>query len=343
MKAMILNKPVSMDQNSNPLQFSSIKMPTMEIGDVLLKVKTCGVCHTELDEIEGRTPPSKYPIVPSHQVVGIVEAIGEKVSAIKPGQRMGVGWIHSSCGSCMYCLAGMENLCPDFNATGRDADGGYAEFMVIPSSSVYPIPDQLSDEEAAPLLCAGAIGYRSLILSGIKNGDSLGLLGFGASAHLVLKLVRNVYPDSGIYVFTRNVQEQQFSIELGATWAGFIDEKPPELIHSIIDTTPAWEPVVRSLEYLRPGGHLVINAIRKENSDKEWLLKLDYAKHLWMEKEVKSVANVTRNDIKDFLALAAAYSIKPEYQIYELKEANQALVELKERKVHGAKVLRICY
>jgi alcohol dehydrogenase, propanol-preferring len=341
MKAMILNKPASIDQNSKPLQLSIIQEPTIGKGDVLLKVKTCGVCHTELDEIEGRTPPLKIPIVPGHQVVGVVEDIGEEVIDIVPGQRMGVGWIHSSCGKCEFCMAGKENLCPDFLATGRDADGGYAEYMVIPSSSAYPIPQQLSDEEAAPLLCAGAIGYRSLLLSGINNGNTLGLLGFGASSHLVLKLVRNIFPDSQVFVFTRNVNEQQFSLELGAKWAGPIDANPPELIQSIIDTTPAWKPIVKSLEYLKPGGRLVINAIRKESNDKDWLLKLDYAKHLWMEKEVKSVANVTRNDIKDFLVLAAKYSIKPEYQIYELKDANQALIELKERKVHGAKVLKI--
>ena len=341
MKAMVLNKPVQMDLCSKPLKFTDMPYPTLEKCDVLLKVKICGVWHTELGEIEGRTPPSRFPIIPGHQVVGSVEAIGEEVSGISTGERMGVGWIHSSCGKCKYCKAGKENLCSEFRATGRDRNGGYAEYMVIPSSSAFPIPKQLSDEEAAPLLCAGAIGYRSLLLSGIKNGDSLGLLGFGASSHLILKLVNHIFPDSDVFVFTRNPKEQRFSIELGAKWSGNIDERPPVLIHSIIDSTPAWKPIVKSLENLEPGGRLVINAIRKETNDKDWLLNLEYASHLWMEKEIKSVANVTKKDIKEFLDLAAKYSIRPEYQVYNLEDANQALVELKDRKVHGAKVLRI--
>jgi len=315
--------------------------PTLEKCDVLLKVKICGVCHTELDEIEGRTPPSRFPIIPGHQVIGSVEAIGEEVTGISSGERMGVGWIYSSCGKCKYCKAGKENLCSEFRATGRDRNGGYAEYMVIPSSSAFPIPKQLSDEEAAPLLCAGAIGYRSLLLSRIKNGDSLGLLGFGASSHLILKLVNHLFPDSDVFVFTRNPKEQRFSIELGAKWSGNIDERPPVLIHSIIDSTPAWKPIVKSLENLEPGGRLVINAIRKEINDKEWLFNLEYASHLWMEKEIKSVANVTRKDVRDFLDLAAEIPIEPTVQEYPLAEANQAIMELKRGEIRGAKVLQI--
>jgi propanol-preferring alcohol dehydrogenase len=341
MKAMILNKSVSLEQNLHPLEIANLAIPTIKRDEVLIKVNACGVCHTELDEIEGRTPPSRFPIIPGHQVVGLVETVGKEVTNLHSGQRVGVGWLYSSCGTCKYCLAGEENLCSEFRATGRDQNGGYAEFISVPSNSVFAIPELLTDEEAAPLLCAGAIGYRSLILSGVKNGDSLGLLGFGASSHLVLKLVRNIFPDTDVLVFTRNVKEQQFAIELGAKWAGNIDDEPPALVHSIIDTTPAWKPIVKSMEYLEPGGRLVINAIRKESNDKDWLLNLDYASHLWMEKEIKSVANVTRKDIKEFLDLAARYDIKPAYQLFDLEDANQALAELKFRKVHGATVLRI--
>lgn len=341
MRAMLLNKLCNLEDNSRPLEFNELPDPKPGKGEVLLKVSACGVCHTELDEIEGRTPPLSLPIIPGHQVIGRVVEIGEGVSGSHYGDRMGVGWIYSACGHCNLCLSGKENLCSKFMATGRDRNGGYAEYMIVPASYCYPIPDLISDVDAAPLLCAGAIGYRSLNLTGIKDGDTLGLIGFGASAHLVLKLVTYTNPNSRVYVFTRSHKEQGFALNLGATWSGDIDDKPPSLIHSIIDTTPAWKPIIKSLENLLPGGRLVINAIRKEYTDKDWLMKLEYPTHLWMEKEIKSVANVTRTDISEFLELAAKASLKPEIQIFSLSEANQALVELKNRNVHGAKVLKI--
>ncbi|MBE9546557.1 MAG: alcohol dehydrogenase, partial [Proteobacteria bacterium] len=216
-----------------------------------------------------------------------------------------------------------------------------AEYMTVPEDFAYPIPDVFSDSEAAPLLCAGAIGYRSLRLTNLEDGQNLGLTGFGASAHLVLKMARHMYPNSRVFVFARSEKEQIFAKELGAVWAGDTADESPEKLHSIIDTTPAWKPIVEGLKNLECGGRLVINAIRKEDTDKEYLLKLDYPTHLWLEKEIKSVANVARKDISEFIELAVEISIKPHVQEFPLEEANKALVELKERKIKGGKVLRI--
>jgi propanol-preferring alcohol dehydrogenase len=235
----------------------------------------------------------------------------------------------------------MENLCSEFKATGRDVNGGYAEYTTVREAFAYKIPEVFSDAEAAPLLCAGAVGYRSLGLTGLKNGDNLGLTGFGASGHLVLKMARHTYPASKIFVFSRTTAEQHFAWELGAVWTGSAEEVPPEKLHAIIDTTPAWRPVAEALKHLEPGGRLVINAIRKESADNEALLTLDYERDLWMEKEIKSVANLTRRDVEEFLRLAAEIPIKPEVQEYRLEDANAALMDLKERRIRGAKVLRI--
>ncbi len=341
MKAMILEKITNVLENREPFRLVELPDPVPGEGEVLIRVSRCGVCHTELDEIEGRTPPPKLPVVLGHQVVGRVEALGPGASLHKVGDRVGVAWIFSSCGQCKYCKAGDENLCPEFRATGRDANGGYAELMTVPERFAYKIPDVFTDSEAAPHLCAGAIGYRSLRLTNLKDGDRLGLTGFGASGHLVLKMVQHKYPNTPVYVFARSPQEREFALELGAVWAGDTTDTAPEPLDAIIDTTPVWKPVVEALRNLAPGGRLVINAIRKEDVDKDYLLRLDYPTHLWMEKEIKSVANVARRDVIEFLDLAAAIPIKPEIQEYPLEEANRALVELKERKIRGAKVLVI--
>jgi len=339
MKAMLLTRVSDLQKEKKPLEFSEISEPVPGQKEILLKVKACGVCHTELDEIEGRTPPPVYPVIPGHQVVGNVVDIGADVTKFKTGDRAGVAWIFSSCGRCEFCLNGLDNLCPEFKATGRDAHGGYAEFMKVQEDFAYPIPEYFSDYEAAPLFCAGAIGYRSLTLTNIKNGQSLGLTGFGASAHLVLKLSQHLYPQTKVVVFARSEKERAFALELGASWAGDIGENAPEKLSAIIDTTPVWRPILTSLENLKPGGRLVINAIRKEEVDKLQLLSLHYPDHLWMEKEIKSVANVARKDVVEFLEIAASARIKPQIQQYSLHEANQALLELKNRKVKGAKVL----
>jgi len=276
-----------------------------------------------------------------HQVVGRVVETGSRVTGVKLNDRLGVAWIFSACGECEYCRRGEENLCPRFRATDRDAHGGYAEYMTVPAAFTYPFPEVFSDSQAAPLLCAGAVGYRSLVLTELENGQPLGLTGFGASGHLVLQMVRHRYPDSAVYVFARSAGERKFALELGADWAGDTAERPPRLLHAIIDTTPVWKPVVAAVDFLEPGGRLVINAIRKENHDREELLRLDYTRHLWQEKELKSVANVTRRDVREFLELAAEIPLRPEYREYPLEDANKALLELKERRIRGAKVLVI--
>jgi propanol-preferring alcohol dehydrogenase len=341
MRAMVLKRIANLGENRFPLELMDLPVPTPKEKEVLIKISVCGVCHTELDEIEGRTPPTKLPIIPGHQIVGHVERRGAGADKFKTGDRVGVAWIHSACGKCHYCLIGMENLCSEFKATGRDADGGYAEYMTVLEAYAYRIPEVFTDAEAAPLLCAGAIGYRSLRLANIKDGDNLGLTGFGSSAHLVLKMVKHRLPHTKIYVFTRTGSEQAFAKELGAVWAGGPEEEPPEKLYAIIDTTPAWGPLIEALKNLERGGRIVINAIRKEEEDKNALLKLDYSRDLWMEKEVKSVANITRKDVEDFLTVAAEIPIRPEVQEYGLEQANAALLELKERKIRGAKVLRI--
>ena len=341
MKAMVLQRPCSLEQNTTPLTLTDFPDPVPGKNEILVKVSACGVCHTELDEIEGRTPPPHLPVVLGHQVIGRVQASGGGTGVFKIGDRVGIAWIYSACGDCKWCLAGEENLCPDFRATGRDADGGYAEYMTVPEGFAFRIPDVFSDSEAAPLLCAGAIGYRSLRLAEIDDGDSLGLTGFGASGHLVLKMVRHRYPNTRVYVFARSEKEREFAQELGAVWAGDTTDESPERLSSIIDTTPVWKPIVEAMRNLEPGGRLVVNAIRKEDIDKDYLLRLDYPEHLWLEKEIKSVANVARRDVSEFLELAAEMRLTPEVQEFRLEDANQALVELKTRKIRGAKVLRI--
>jgi alcohol dehydrogenase, propanol-preferring len=341
MKAAILEKITSLEENKQPLKIVEAPEPLFGAGDVLIKISACGVCHTELDEIEGRTPPARLPIIPGHQAVGVVADCGKLATKYEIGARVGIGWINYACGRCPACLSGNDNLCADFKATGRDAHGGYAEYLAVAENFAFAIPEVFSDVQAAPLLCAGAIGYRSLRLTNLMDGKRLGLAGFGASAHLVLKMVRYCYPHTEIFVFARNKGEQNFARELGAVWAGNISEESPKKLSAIIDTTPVWKTIVEALKNLEPAGRLVINAIRKEDSDKNYLLQLDYGDHLWMEKEIKSVANVSRRDIEEFLTLAAQIPIIPEVEEYPLDEANRALSDLKEGNIRGAKVLRI--
>lgn len=341
MKAFQINRIRPVSEGTAPLDLADLPIPEPAEGEILIRVSACAVCHTELDEIEGRTPPPALPVIPGHQVVGRVEAAGRNVRWFSTGDRVGAAWIYSACGVCRYCKSGQENLCPDFKATGRDANGGYAEWMVIPEAFAYPIPEYLPDVQAAPLLCAGAVGYRSYRLADIQPGQALGLAGFGASAHLVLQVARYLRPDVRIYAFSRSEPERAFARQLGAAWAGDFAEEPPEKLDRMIDTTPAWKPVLESLRHLASGGRLVINAIRKESIDQEELLGLDYARHLWMEKEIKSAANVTRRDVAEFLSLAEEMGIQPEVQEYALEDANWALLDLKARKIRGAKVLRM--
>ncbi len=269
MQAMILPRIVSLHDVDCPLQLVELPIPDPKARELLIKVAACGVCHTELDEIEGRTPPPKLPIVLGHQVIGRIQSMGSEVRDKQLGDRVGVGWIFSSSGEAN------ENLSHQFLATGRDVNGGYAEFMTVPAQYAYPVPEVFTDEEAAPLMCAGAIGHRALSLCKISDGDRLGLTGFGGSAHLVLQLVRHLYPSTEVYVFARDAQSRKYARKLGAVWSGDTTDRSPESLHAIIDTTPAWKPIVEAMNNLRPGGRLVINAIRKEEADKSYLQNLD--------------------------------------------------------------------
>lgn len=341
MRAMQLHQTATITTEHPPLQLVDVPIPTPQANQVLLKVEACAVCHTELDEIEGRTAPPQLPIILGHQIVGTVEQIGANVSSLTKGKRVGVGWIFSACGHCHYCQQGQDNLCQQFKATGRDVNGGYAEYVAVDADFVVAIPDSYTPEQAAPLLCGGAIGYRSLRLANLENGQVLGLSGFGGSNHLVLQLAKYLYPQSAVYVFARSVNEQQFALQLGATWAGDYSQIPPTAMNAIIDTTPVWQPILSLLQHLAAGGRMVINAIRKENTDINIWLALDYARDLWHEKEIKSVANVASQDIAEFLPLAAQAGIKPEIQCYALEQANQALIELKTGQIRGTKVLKV--
>lgn len=341
MKAWVIDRISDLTKESQPLRLTELPRPSPKNGELLIRIQTCGVCHTELDEIEGRTPPPNFPVVPGHQVIGVIEECKGQREDIKIGDRVGVAWIFYACGKCEFCLSGQENLCAEFLATGRDVNGGYAEYMVVPENFAFKIPDIFTDSEAAPLLCAGAIGYRSVSLCNMQDGMLIGLTGFGASAHLVLKLIKYKYPNSKIFVFARNINERKFALDLGCNWAGDTAEMPPEPLDCIIDTTPVWKPILYALEFLKSGGRLVINAIRKEHIDQDYLLKLDYPKHLWMEKEIKSVANVTSNDVRQFIRIAAEMPFKPEVEEYVFDEANKAIIDIKQRRIQGAKVLVI--
>lgn len=341
MKAFVLNRVCNLVLDHHPLEWVDLPDPVPAGNEILIRISCCGVCHTEIDEAEGRTPPPFYPMVPGHQVIGRVEKESVGPGQFKKGDRVGVAWIYSACGECEFCKSGRENLCEQFEGTGRDAFGGYAEFMSIEEKYAYPIPANISDEEAAPLLCAGAIGYRSLKLTGLHDGQTLGLTGFGASGHLVLMMTQKLFPHSKVVVFARSTEEQRFAVSLGAAWAGLVTDIPPFQAHAIIDTTPAWKPVVESLRHLKPGGRLVINAIRKEGGDQDALSRLTYQDHLWKEKEIKSVANITRQDVKEFLDLAASIPIKPAIEVYPFEKANEALFDLKNKPVKGAKVLKM--
>jgi propanol-preferring alcohol dehydrogenase len=340
MKAMVLQKTAPIE--NNPLELKDLPIPQPSKKQIRVKVTTCGVCHTELDEIEGRLE-AKLPIILGHEVVGKVESLGAGASKFRTGDRVGIAWINSACGNCVFCRQDTENLCHDFLGTGCDVNGGYAEYTVVSEDFAYLIPDRFSDSAAAPLLCAGAIGYRALRLTGLHDGQVLGLFGFGASAHIVIQIVKYKYKNSKVFVFTRSGQKdhQALAVKLGADWAGTTGEIPPEKINCAIDFTPAWKPIVEALNVLERGGRIVINAIRKESKDQDSLLQLDYSSHLWLEKEIKSTANITRRDAEEFLPLAAEIPIIPEVREFTLENANEVLNLLKQGKIQGAGVLKI--
>jgi len=337
MKAMVLDNIISsIEEEPKPLHMVDLPIPSFDLKQILVKISACGICHTELDEIEGRLQP-KLPVILGHQIVGRVADRGKEAKKFKVGDRVGIGWIHSSCGKCFHCQRGNENLCENFQSTGCDADGGYAEYTVVSENFAYSIPERLTVSQAAPLLCARAIGYRALKISGIDDGQILGIYGFGASAHIVIQVAKHRFPTCKVFVFTRSKEHRDLAKKLGADWVGVNGDIPPEKLNCAIDFTPVGITVREGLRNLEKGGRVVINAIRKTTSIPE----LDYTQDLWYEKELKSVANITRKDVEEFLLLAAEIPIAPEIQEFKLAQANEALLSLKQGKIKGAGILKM--
>ena len=331
MKAMILREPKPAEQN--PLALAELPLPEPAPGQVRLRVRACGVCHTDLHLAEGEIALPKLPVVPGHQIVGQVDALGEGVTRFALGDRVGVPWLYSTCGVCDYCRRGLENLCVNARFTGQHVDGGFAEYMAVPADFAYSIPAGFPDEQAAPLLCAGVIGYRSLRLSEIRPGGRLGLYGFGASAHVTIQVAR--YWGCQVYVFTRGEEHQRHALALGAVWAGQAQDTPPTLLDSAITFAPAGWLVPQALRALRPGGTLAINAIHMSP-----IPELPY-ELLYGERTVRSVANATRQDAEELLRLAAEIPIHTDVELYPLADANAVLQRLKRGEVRGAAVLSI--
>jgi propanol-preferring alcohol dehydrogenase len=332
MKALLLRAPHPIEQK--PLVMAEVEKPTPGPQEVRLKILTCGICHTDLHVVEGELPSKKLPIIPGHQIVGVVESVGKKVTRFRVGDKVGVAWLNSTCGKCEFCLKGSENLCEKAMFTGYDVDGGYAEYTVVSQDFAYPIPQGFSDVEAAPLLCAGVIGFRALKLSEIEKGGRLGLFGFGASAHIVIQIAE--FWGCQVFVFTRSEEHRKLARDLGAVWAGSAEDTPPTKMQSAIIFAPAGKLVLDALRVLEKGGTLALAGIYMSP-----IPELDYQEHLYYEKTVRSVANSTRKDAKDLLELAGKIPIRSEVQEFPLAEANRALLLLKQGKIQGAGVLRV--
>jgi len=329
---MILKRFVPIDQN--PLELVDLPTPEPDSEQILLRLKVCGVCHTDLHTIEGELPEVKLPIIPGHQVVGVVEKLGKNTSRFKEGDRLGVAWLYSACGKCAFCQRENENLCETARFTGYHVNGGYAEYIVVPEKFVYSIPEIFSDEEAAPLLCAGIIGYRALRLSEIKPGQRLGLYGFGASAHVAIQVA--VHWGFKVYVFTRSEEHRNLAHKLGAVWTGTSRDVPPTKMNSSIIFAPAGELVLDGLRVLDKGGTLALAGIYMTP-----IPEMDYVKYLYHERTLRSVANATRQDGDELLRIAAEIPIRTTTQVFPLEEANKVLELLKAGKISGAAVLRI--
>lgn len=331
MKACLLHSIAPVE--TNPLDFTESPRPQLRGDSVLVRVHACGVCRTDLHVIEGELPPRKLPVIPGHQIVGRIEEVGEHVTRFRGGERVGIPWLHQTCGECEYCRSGKENLCERATFTGYVVDGGYAEYAVAPADFVYPIPDGFGDEQAAPLLCAGIIGFRSLRLSGIESGGRLGLYGFGAAAHVAIQVARHWGAE--VFAFTRDTRHQQLALELGAAWAGGANNEPPVKLDSAIIFAPAGELVIAALKALKKGGTVALAGIHMSP-----IPPLDY-QLLYHERVVRSVANNTRQDGEDFLHTAAEIPIRTQVQVFPLSEANAALNALKHDAVRGAAVIKI--
>jgi propanol-preferring alcohol dehydrogenase len=331
MKSMQLLKPKLIE--SNPLTMVNLPIPEPGSGQVRLKIRVCGACHTDLHTVEGEIHPPSLPVTPGHQVVGIVDRLGLDVNHIKLGDRVGIPWFYDACGICDFCRSGLENLCPDARFTGFHVDGGYAEYMVAEAKNVLPIPAEISDEQAAPLLCAGIIGYRSLRQADVLPGECVGLFGFGASAHLTIQVAHHW--ECKVFVFTRSQEHRKHAQELGATWIGGAEDTPPKYLDRAIIYAPSGRIVHNALEKLRPGGTLAINAIHMSP-----IPEMPY--HLiYGERTMRSVANATYQDGIDLLRLAVEIPIRASVEIYDLEDANQALLDIKHSRINGEAILRV--
>ena len=332
MKAWAVAEPRPADQR--PLEQRELPVPHPGPGEVRLRVLACGICHTDLHVAEGDLPPVRRPVVPGHQVVGIVEELGPDTRlppGVAQGRRAGAAWLHHACGRCPYCLEGQENLCEHPTFTGYHVDGGYAQHMVARADYLVPLPEGYSDVEAAPLLCAGLIGYRSLKVAGVRPGERLALFGFGASGHLALQLARAW--GCQVAVFSRRPQHRQLALELGAAWAGEAGQKPPFDCHRAITFAPAGWIVPAALGVLRRGGVLAINAVHLDR-----LPEMGYDLLYW-ERRLTSVANLTRQDAREFMELAARIPLRVHAQPVPFDQANEALARLRRAEVDGALVL----
>jgi len=331
MRAMQLDQPLPAEQS--PLQLRELPTPTPAANQVRVKVRCCGLCHTDLHTIEGDLPLPKSPVVPGHQIVGFIDEIGKDVHTLKEGDRVGIPWLHQTDGTCDYCRRGLENLCDNARFTGYHTDGGYADYALVSEDFAHPLPSSFTDENAAPLLCAGIIGYRSYRLSEIRRGQRLGLFGFGASAHLVLQLAR--YQGCEVYVFTRAEAHRQLAKKLGAAWVGGAEDEAPAKLDAAIIFAPAGSLVPAALKTLRKGGTLALAGITMSA-----IPQMNYSL-LYHERVIRTVANSTRQDCREFLEVAAEANLQTEIKIYSLENANLALQDLKHSRIEGAGVLRL--
>ena len=332
MRAMLLEKQAAAEEN--PLRLVEVPIPTPGAGEVRVRVRACALCRTDLHIMEGDLKLRKSPVVPGHQIVGVVDAVGAGVQQLREGDRVGVAWVHSTCGECTYCRKGLENLCDRGRFTGWDADGGYAEAMVVPESFAYPLPSNFGDLEVAPLLCAGIVGYRSFRLSNAQPGDRVGLYGFGASAHIILQVA--LHRGCEIYVFTRSEGHQELARKMGAAWVGRAEESPPDKLDAAIIFAPVGSLVLEALRVLRKGGTVALADITMTP-----IPAIDYDRLLYHERIIRSVANATREDAREFLELAARIPVRAEIETFPLEGANDALRALKKSAIRGAGVLKI--
>jgi propanol-preferring alcohol dehydrogenase len=324
LKAAVLRTP------KQPLHIEDVPKPSLAPGQVLLKVRACGVCRTDLHIVEGELPPRKQPLIPGHQIVG--DVVEGATSALPLGTRVGVSWMGGIDGNCPYCRRGLENLCDSPIFTGYTTDGGYAEYAAARSDFVYPLPPALDDLHAAPLLCAGIIGFRSLRVAGVEPRDRVGLFGFGASAHLAIAVLRSWKCE--VFVSTRGASHRQLAASLGAVWVGSETDKPPAELDRAVTFAPSGDAVIAALSSLRKGGIVAINAIHLDR-----IPQFDYDRLLWGERQIRSVANMTRSDAHDFLKIAAEIQLQPKVATFSLEQANEALAAVKNDAIDGAAVI----